>query len=307
MSTFNPAVDLLSVETRRRFPWVNIALFLLTICTTLFVGTFLMADFNRPLASQEMPEILRGLWRNPAIFLSGLPFSIAIMTILFAHEMGHYLTCRYYGIDATLPYFVPMPLSPVGTMGAFIRIKSPIHNRPALLDVGVAGPIAGFVLAVPTLVIGLMLSRFVAETPQSGFGIGEPLIFKIAAHLLGKTPPPGMELYIHPIGFAAWFGFFATAMNLLPAGQLDGGHISYALFRGLHQRISLAFVVTLVPLGAFFWRGWFVWTALLLFLGLRHPVTLDDSTPLDRRHIWLGWIALAMFVLCFTPIPFYFT
>src|SRR5262249_51162085 len=150
--------------------------------------------------------------RDPAVIFSGLPFCIAIMTILFAHEMGHYLTCKHYGISASLPYFIPMPIPLVGTMGAFIRIRSPIQHRPALLDVGIAGPIAGFVLAVPTLIIGLMRSGFVAVTPGSGFGLGEPLIFKIAIFLLHKTPPPGMDLYIHPIAFAAWFGFFATAM-----------------------------------------------------------------------------------------------
>ena len=294
------------VREKGKFPWIHLALFLLTCLTTLLVGAFLMADFSHTFSGQPALEI-EAIWRNPAVLLGGLPFSITIMTILFAHEMGHYLTCKHYGVDATLPYFVPMPLSPVGTMGAFIKIKSPIHHRPALLDIGIAGPIAGFVFAVPALIIGLMRSQFVPAMPASGFGFGEPLIFKIAAHLLGKAPPDGMDLYIHPIAFAAWFGFFATAMNLLPAGQLDGGHISYALFRGLHHRISLALVVTLVPLGAFYWRGWFVWVALLLFIGLRHPITVDDTTSLERRHIWLGWIALAMFILCFTPIPFYIT
>jgi len=298
-SSVSPTVEFFVEERRRKFPWLNVALFALTCCTTLVVGALMMVDFRGQAAD------LGGLWRNPSVLLSGLPFCISIMTILFAHEMGHYLTCKHYGIAASLPYFIPMPISPVGTMGAFIRIRSPIHNRAALLDVGIAGPIAGFVLAVPTLVVGLMLSRFVAVTPGAGFGIGEPLIFKLVALLLGKTPPPGMELYVHPIAFAAWFGFFATAMNLLPAGQLDGGHVAYALFGDFHKKISLGFVVTLVPLGIFFWPGWLVWTTLLLFIGVNHPVTLDDSVPLQRRHLWLGWIGLAMFVLCFMPIPFY--
>jgi membrane-associated protease RseP (regulator of RpoE activity) len=221
--------------------------------------------------------------------------------------MGHYLTCRYYGIDATLPYFIPAPTI-VGTMGAFIRIKSPIQHRAALLEVGIAGPIAGFVLAVPTLIIALANSSGFISPDASLFGIerGEPLIFKLFEFVMGKMPPAGMNVNLHPIGFAAWFGFFATALNLLPVGQLDGGHVSYALFGGVHKRISKAFLFTLIPLGLFYWPGWLLWTTVLLFIGLRHPMTLDDSAPLKPRHTALGWIALAMFVLCFTPIPFYF-
>jgi membrane-associated protease RseP (regulator of RpoE activity) len=227
------------------------------------------------------------------------------MTILLAHEMGHYLTCRYYGISASLPYFIPAPTI-VGTMGAFIRIRSPIHNRAALLEVGIAGPIAGFVVAIPALFIALAQSKFVAISPSS-FGFGEPLIFKAVAALMGKTPPPGMDLYLHPIGLAAWFGFFATAINLLPVGQLDGGHISYALFGRFHRQISQGLVFSLIPLGIFYWQGWLFWTTIMLFLGMRHPITLDDAAPLSPRHFWLGWFALIMFVLCFTPIPFYIT
>jgi membrane-associated protease RseP (regulator of RpoE activity) len=190
-------------------------------------------------------------------------------------------------------------------MGAFIRIKSPIQHRAALLEVGIAGPIAGFVLAVPALIIALAKSPFIAVDPSaSGFTLGEPLIFKAMEAIMGKTPPPGMDIQLHPIGFAAWFGFYATALNLLPVGQLDGGHVAYALFGPTHRRISQAFLFTLIPLGIFYWQGWLFWSTVLLFIGIRHPMTLDDSVPLKQRHIWLGWIGLAMFVLCFTPIPF---
>jgi membrane-associated protease RseP (regulator of RpoE activity) len=136
---------------------------------------------------------------------------------------------------------------------------------------------------------------------------GEPLIFKAVAALMGKTPPPGTDLFLHPVGLAAWFGFFATALNLLPVGQLDGGHIAYALFGRFHKKISQGFVFILIPLGIFYWQGWLIWTTILLFIGLRHPITVDDTIPLNRRHIWLGWFALIMFVLCFTPMPFYIT
>jgi membrane-associated protease RseP (regulator of RpoE activity) len=305
-NTFNPPAEILFEEApQQRFPWLNIALFALTCLTTLTIGTLLMADFTHTLGD-NVGSFIREIARRPSLLLKGLPFSVAVMGILLAHEMGHYLTCRYYGIDASLPYFIPVPWPPIGTMGAFIRIRSPIHHRPALLDVGVAGPIAGFVLAIPTLVIALSQSRFeVVDPSATTFGLGEPLIFKAFAALMGKTPPPGMDLSLHPIGLAAWFGFFATALNLLPVGQLDGGHIAYALFGRIHKRISQGFLLTLIPLGIFYWQGWLLWTTALLFIGLRHPITLDDSVPLSRRHIWLGWFALAMLILCFTPMPFY--
>jgi membrane-associated protease RseP (regulator of RpoE activity) len=304
-NSFNPPAEVLFVQAQRQmFPWVNVALFGVTCVSTMIVGTALMEDYTHSWSG--VLAFLGEMLRNPAVLLKGLPFSFAIMTILLAHEMGHYLTCRYYGIDATLPYFIPAPTM-VGTMGAFIRIKSPIQHRAALLEVGIAGPIAGFVLAVPTLIIALAKSSGFISPDASLFGIerGEPLIFKLFEFVMGKMPPAGMTVNLHPIGFAAWFGFFATALNLLPVGQLDGGHVSYALFGGVHKRISKAFLFTLIPLGLFYWPGWLLWTTVLLFIGLRHPMTLDDSAPLKPRHTALGWIALAMFVLCFTPIPIY--
>ncbi len=304
-NSFNPPAEILFEEAPpEKFPWINLALFALTCLSTLIVGTVLTAGFEKTLGD-SISSFFGDMLRNPLVLVKGLPFSLSIMTILLAHEMGHYLTCRYYGISASLPYFIPAPTI-VGTMGAFIRIKSPIHHRPALLDVGVAGPIAGFVFAIPVLIIALVQSRFgLPEAEGSSFVFGDPIIFRLFEALMGKTPPPGMELYIHPIGIAAWFGFFATAMNLLPVGQLDGGHISYALFGRIHKHISQGFLFLLIPLGIFYWQGWLVWTTVLLFIGLRHPMTLDDSVPLGRRHVWLGWIALAMFILCFTPMPFY--
>ena len=303
-NSFNPPAGILfEEEQRQKFPWVNVALFGLTCVSTMIVGTALMEAYTNSFG--DVLPFLGEILHSPSLLLKGLPFSLAIMTILLAHEMGHYLTCRYYGIDATLPYFIPAPTI-VGTMGAFIKIKSPIQHRAALLEVGIAGPIAGFVLAVPALIIALAKSGFIAAQPSgSGIEIGEPLIFKAVELVMGKVPPAGMSVNLHPIGFAAWFGFFATALNLLPVGQLDGGHVSYALFGGIHKRISQAFLFTLIPLGLFYWQGWLLWTTVLLFIGLRHPMTLDDSVPLRPRHTILGWIALTMFVLCFTPMPFY--
>jgi membrane-associated protease RseP (regulator of RpoE activity) len=299
----SPAEILFEEAPGRKFPWVNVALFALTCLSTLIVGTVLMGLYTNSLS--DVLPFLSQIVRSPSILLTGLPFSLAIMTILLGHEMGHYLTCRYYGIDATLPYFIPFPTL-VGTMGAFIKIRSPFHNRASLLEVGIAGPIVGFLLAIPTLFIALAKSGYVVPSPSgTGLELGEPLIFKAVEWIMGKTPPAGMEINLHPIGIAAWFGFFATALNLLPVGQLDGGHVSYALFQGIHKRISQALLFTLIPLGLFYWQGWLLWTTVLLIIGLRHPVTLDDSVPLRKRHVWLGWIALAMFVLCFTPMPFY--
>lgn len=290
-------------ERRWTFPWIHAALFGATCLTTMVVGAFLMAMFNDTVGD-SIPRFLGSIVRSPSILLTGLPFSFSIMAILLSHEMGHYLACRYYGIDATLPYFIPAPTI-VGTMGAFIKIKSPIPNRSALLDVGIAGPIAGFVLSVPTLIYAVSLSKFAPVDPSGGgFSFGEPVIFKLVAALMGKTTPAGMDLIIHPIGVAAWFGFFATAINLLPAGQLDGGHVSYAIFGRFHKRISQAVLFTLIPLGIFFWPGWLVWSTVLMFIGLRHPMTLADEEPLSPRHKWLAVFGLAMLALCFTPVPF---
>jgi membrane-associated protease RseP (regulator of RpoE activity) len=303
-NSFDSSAEILFEESRpQKFPWVNVALFAVTCLSTLVVGTVYMADYMNTL--QDPGIYLLQILRSPSMLVSGIPFSFALMMILLGHEMGHYLTCRYYGIDATLPYFIPAP-TPFGTMGAFIRIKSPIQHRAALLEVGIAGPIVGFVLAIPTLIVALLKSGYITPL-SSGVGMGEPLIFKAMEAIIGKTPPPGMAINLHPVGYAAWFGFFATALNLLPVGQLDGGHVSYALFGRTHRRISQALLFTLIPLGLFYWSGWLLWTTVLLIIGFRHPVTLDDSLPLSKRHVWLGWIAVSMFVLCFTPMPFYFT
>src|SRR5437764_317155 len=184
---FNPPAEILFEEAQRqKFPWVNVALFGVTCMSTMIVGTALMAAYTNSLG--DVLPFLGQILRSPSMLLKGLPFSLAIMTILLAHEMGHYLTCRYYGIDATLPYFIPAPTL-VGTMGAFIRIKSPIQHRAALLEVGIAGPIAGFVLAIPTLVIALAKSTFIAVAPSNGsnFELGDPLIFKAFEFLMRRT------------------------------------------------------------------------------------------------------------------------
>jgi membrane-associated protease RseP (regulator of RpoE activity) len=294
--SFNPAVPYLSEARPRKFPWVNVVLFLATCLSTLLTGSFMMMGFKGAVTEDLF---------HPSSLLMGLPFCVTIMSILFAHEMGHYLLCRYYGIDASLPYFIPLPiLSLVGTMGAFIRIRGPIRDRGSLLEVGVGGPIAGFVVAVIALVVSIGHSRFVVLQPSSDtILLGEPLIFKAVQYLTGMTPPAGMDVYLHPVSMAAWFGFLVTALNLLPAAQLDGGHIAYALFRRHHRWISLGVVLALIPLAIFYFTGWWLWIVLLLVLRLYHPPTLDDSVPLRPRHIVLGLIGLVLLVLCLMPAP----
>jgi membrane-associated protease RseP (regulator of RpoE activity) len=190
-------------------------------------------------------------------------------------------------------------------MGAFIRMRAPFHNRGSLLEVGVAGPIAGFVVAVVALVVSMRLSRF--ETVQAdALLLGDPLILKLVEYLMGMTPPPGLDIFLHPAGFAAWVGFLVTALNLLPAAQLDGGHITYALFPRYHKWISRAVVAALIPLAIFYWPVWGVWIVLLFVLKLHHPPTREDWRPIQTRHVVLGVIGLMLLILCFTPAPFIF-
>jgi len=289
---------------RASFPWLNVLLFLATIVSTLTIGMFMSLSFEG-MDSVFADGILAGLRADPSLLLEGVPYSLALLSILFAHEMGHYLTCRYYGISATLPYFIPAPTL-VGTFGAFIRIRSPIQTRGALLEVGIAGPIAGFLVALPVLALSLTRVRFVpldSALVQQGISLGDPLIFTLFERIMGVVPPPGTEVYLHPIGFAAWVGCLVTALNLLPVGQLDGGHVAYALSSTLHRYVSRGFLVALIVMGIFYWPGWFLWAFLLVLLGLRHPPTVDNSSPLEMRHRVLGWIGLVIFVLCFMPAP----
>ena len=239
-------------------------------------------------------------------FLAGAWYSVTILTILGTHEFGHYFACRHYGVDASLPYFLPAPFI-TGTVGAAIRIRSMIPTKPVLFDIGAAGPIAGFAVAVPALMIGLSLSRIV-PLPNDfvGLELGEPLLFKLATVIIWGDIPAGHSLNLHPVGFAAWLGLLVTALNLFPIGQLDGGHISYAMFGARSTKITLISVAVVVTL-AFVSQSWFVWAGLmvvmLLMFGPRHPPTLDPHTPLDGTRIWIGLGTLLIFVLCFTPTP----
>lgn len=283
--------------------WLPLALFLLTVISTLAVGT----EFAMAYAENRAPfahgfAFYWDIAREPGLLLMGIPFSFTLLAILGAHELGHYYACRYYNIQATYPYFIPAPTI-IGTMGAFIRIRSPIVNRKALFDVGLAGPVVGFLFAVPALALAIAFSKVVpAGEVQAQLVFGEPLLSRILAALL-RPEVSAADLFLHPVGRAAWVGLFATALNLLPAGQLDGGHIIYALTSENHRRISMAVALALVPLSVFFWSGWMIWALLLIVFGFRHPRLLDRWERIDaKRRAW-AVAALLIFILCFIPVP----
>jgi hypothetical protein len=303
---------MVQAPARRQKYWLHILLFVLTMFTTLMVGTRLEANFlqGRPafsLGDDTIPLFPIGfILHHPSRILMGVPFSLTLMTILLAHEMGHYIFCLRYGVYATLPFFIPAPTL-IGTMGAFIRIKSPIRSRTALFDIGIAGPIAGFVVAFVVLLFALMLSKPApAAIVQGDIVIGFPLIFRFVHWFIMGGGMPGMALentLLHPTAIAAWVGMFATALNLLPGGQLDGGHIIYALAPRLHKHVSRITVGALLPMGLFLWPGWLVWALLLTVSGMRHP-SIDPWPDLPPGRRLLGLIALVMLIVTVTPVPF---
>lgn len=275
--------------------WLHALLLVLTLfTTTLVVGL--------PYAEVMPGAGLGDAMRSGATWRAGLAFSLPLLAILLAHEFGHYLACRRHDLDASLPYFIPVPLG-IGTLGAFIRIRSPLANKRELFDVGAAGPLAGFVVALPILVVGIALSQPVAALPRSDVWIfGEPLLFKAVVRLVHPGLAEGGDLMLHPTGFAAWFGLFATALNLLPFGQLDGGHVTYSMFGPLQRRVAWPLLGVLVALG-FKWPGWWLWAVIALVMRPRHPWMADEREPLDRGRQRLGWACLLVFALCFSPEP----
>ncbi len=280
----------------------HIVLFLLTVVTTTMVGAGHYAAFLFDFGA-HVPVLTA--WQ---LVLNGFWFSATILAILGCHEFGHYFACRYYGVDASLPYFIPAPpFFLFGTFGAVIRIRERIRTKRMIFDIGIAGPIAGFVVAVPALLIGIYLSRVVRVPPDfQGMALGEPLLFKAASYLVWGHVSEPYSINMHPMAFAAWFGLLATALNLFPIGQLDGGHISYAVLGRRSTLVTLSMVAALVGL-TFFSMSWLVWTvvtvAMLLAFGPRHPSTDDEDVPLDRTRLWLAFAALVIFVVCFTPTP----
>ncbi len=265
---------------------VQLGLFLLTIVSTLLVGA-MHAGVN-PLAA-------------PFAFVHGVPFAGALISILFVHEMGHYFTARRYGVEVTLPYFIPAPTL-LGTFGAFIRIRSAITDRRALVAIGAAGPIAGFLVAVPATWIGVATSQVGPVPAGVSLELGDSLLMWALIRLIHGPLPVGQDLLLNAVGLAGWAGILVTALNLLPLGQLDGGHIAYALWGGRSRAVTIAAIGTMLGL-SWLWPGWIAWCVLALVFGLRHPPLRDPTRPLDRRHRLLGAAAFLLLVLCFTPVP----
>lgn len=274
-------------DTRTKIPWFNIFLFMLTLLSTFSVGAVLFENKN--------------IISDPLLIRYGASFAVPLMLILLFHEFGHYFFSQRSKIKTSLPYFIPGPTI-LGTFGAVIKSKSPFKSRKNLLDVGASGPIAGFIISIFVVIIGLLTSEVVAEVSENSFILGDSLIFLFLSKLFLNVPE-GYQVVLSPTAFAGWAGLFVTMLNLLPIGQLDGGHITYALLGKNQRKVSRYVVLALIPLG-YFWMGWLLWAGLGLFvLNLAHPPTLNDSIPLDNKRKITGWLALGIFILCFTPIP----
>ncbi len=288
----------------RRSAAIAAVLFVLTVFSTLAVGTEFASAYAANVAPYTDGDIFpySAVLHHPGILLTGLPFAFTLMAILLAHELGHFFACRHYRIPASYPYFLPAPTL-IGTLGAFIRIRSPIINRKALFDIGLSGPVVGFIFALPALAIAIAVSKVVpGAAARAPLVFGNPPLVRLLEAVLRPNVKPG-DLLLDPVGYAAWVGLFVTALNLLPASQLDGGHIVYALASEKHRLLSLLVVIALVPL-AYFWAGWLLWAFLLLLIGFRHPPLLDRWEPLDAKRRFWAVVALVIFLLCFTPIPF---
>lgn len=296
-----PGQFLRAVYPRDRIS-VHVLLFLATLLTTTIVGVDHWYGFQF-MMGRVRPGV--PVW---SYVPGGLWYSLALLGILGAHEMGHYLACVYYKVNASLPFFLPVPPPFIaGTMGAFIKIRAPIRSKRQLFDIGIAGPLAGFVVAVPVLFIGLALST-TAPIPKGleAQEFADPLLFKIANWLVVGPIRDGFILNAHPLVFAAWFGCLATALNLFPIGQLDGGHISYAVLGRHSTKVTFAALAAAVAL-TFVSVSWLAWTVLIVAMlyafGPRHPRTEDEDTPIGRTRMVLAVVAVIVLALCFMPKP----
>ncbi len=316
------------VSSQPANPWINLIMFLITLFSVIFTGAF---SLYQPKPTDTFLEVIFGALTD---LRSGLPFAISLMAILLAHEFGHYFVSRLHKAPVTLPYFIPLPapISPFGTMGAVIQMKAPPRNRRSLLDIGIAGPLAGFLVSVPVLIYGLSLSTIsvLTQVPGTGiqmegnsliylflkwavfqqvlpepatFGSLPPFVYWIIYFFTGKPFPwGGVDVIIDPIAFAGWAGLLVTALNLLPVGQLDGGHIMYALF-GPRVRKLFPFIIGVTILLGLAWPGWWLWTVLLFVVGRMYDDPPDQITTLNTGRKVLGILGLILFVLVFTPVP----
>jgi membrane-associated protease RseP (regulator of RpoE activity) len=294
---------------RHRY-WLHALLLLLTLVTTTVVGAEFYRSFDSSSAFDlgATVDIYKRMWHDPSVLVNGLWFSLPLLFILLAHEIGHYLAARYYHVDATLPFFLPSPFL-IGTFGAFIRIRSAILSKKILFDIGIAGPLAGFAALILPLIAGVSLSKHIPGFGLRGdFNFGTPLLLRAAEWgLCGAT---GDNICLHPMARAAWAGLLATALNLLPIGQLDGGHVLYAFVGERTRILSRIFVAALGVLGLVqlftsnYKAGpmWLFWALVLFLVALRHPHIIDPN-PLSRTRRWLGLAALIIFLLSFTLAP----
>ncbi len=286
---------------RHRY-WLHLLLLLLTLLTTSVVGAGLAVGFaeGRPFNIDDIYGYALA-WAQPSYLLQGLPFSLTLVGVLLAHEMGHFVTARYYQVDASLPYFLPVPTL-IGTFGAFIRIRSAILSKRILYDVGIGGPLAGFAALILPLIAGVSMSKVIPGIATAGDGtFGTPPIVRLMEMLMFPGVPVE-NIYLHPVARGAWVGVLATALNLLPIGQLDGGHILYAFIGSRMKYLSWAFVAAFIPMGYFYSHSWWAWAVVLFFLGMKHP-SLVDPSPIGVGRTKLGVVALVVFLLCFTPSP----
>jgi hypothetical protein len=292
------------VRPRRERWWLHATLLLLTLATTTFVGIQLAVGYDPRLALVDPRSGLLGF--TPALVLAGLGYSVPLLLILLAHELGHYVMCRRYGLDASPPFFLPfIPIVPLpGTFGAFIRVREPIRDKKILFDMAVAGPIAGFLVALPFAAYGILHTRLNFEPLGEGTILfGYPLAMKVLQLLLTGHTFSSVHVVEHPAFMAAWWGFFVTAINLIPAGQLDGGHTLYAVFGRRHRLFRWPVLIALAGLG-FLYTGWWVWAGIVLVLtGLRHPAVLDEDAPLDPLRRKVAAAVLLIAILSFVPVP----
>src|SRR5215469_6292769 len=299
-----PPVQVWVTRPRKKRYWLYILMLLLTVFTTLVVGSHFQYNYQhqQPILADEDSSYIPFfpidlVWHHPSRLLLGIPFSASLLLILLAHEMGHYLYCVRYGVKATLPFFIPFPTL-IGTMGAFIRIRSPIRSRRALFDIGIAGPIAGFVAACVALAVSLGLSRAmptgIATSSADQIELHYPLIFGVFQWTLenlgvlrGASTLPLSKLNLHPMAIAAWVGMFATSLNLLPGGQLDGGHIVFSIAPQAHRFVSRLTILVLIPMAVYLWLGWMVWAVLLEISSFRHPQVAEWPKVTGVRR-WLA-------------------
>lgn len=314
------------VQSKPTKPWTNLVLFLVTLLSVILSGA--LYAYDGPLPENEQQLLLSLLRALP----QGIPFALSLLAILTAHEFGHYLAGRFHRTNVTLPYFIPLPFSPFGTMGAFIQLKEPPKNRRILLDIGIAGPFAGMIVAIPVLLLGLSLSHVEPIHLQPGQSLqleGNSLLYLLAKYVVfGQLLPApasyggvspllywlryfftsqplplgGVDVMIHPVAWAGWAGLLVTALNLIPAGQLDGGHVMYVLL-GPRARKLWPFILIALALLGFAWSGWWIWALLIFALGRIYAQPLDQITPLDPQRRLIAILGVILFILVFTPVP----